>query len=298
MENIPLCAIIYVLLYTINGAFEDRKMNRKLFCQISPLTYKISILKEYLKIDILDLIRNIKFAKSKVTEPFPIIVKSHRSKILRELNGVDLGLQVNKQNNLLIAGKKINHIVVMPGETFSFWKLIGRPTQKSGYLNGLAISSGNLSTSIGGGLCQLANLIHWLVLHSPLEVTMLFHHSDAIFPDSQRRVPFGTGTSVFYKHIDYRFKNTTNQPIQLLIWQSEGDLCGELRTTDKFPHRYKIEERDSGFIKENEEYYRVSKVYKLTIDNNNKTISENLILDNHSKVLYDYSLIPRDQILM
>ena len=272
-------------------------MKRKLFCQISPLTYKISLLKEFVKINILDFICNIKFSKQQHHETLPTIVKSHRSKILRELSGVDMNLQLNKQQNLLIAGQKIDHIIIMPGETFSFWKSVGRPTIKKGYLSGLAISNGDLSKSIGGGLCQLANLIHWLVLHSPLEVTMLYHHSDAIFPDSNRRVPFGTGTSVFYKHIDYRFKNTTNQPVQLLIWQNEGDLCGELRTNARFAHKYKIEERDSGYIKENGTYYRVSRIYKLTIDNNNEVLSEELILNNHSKVLFDYSLIPTEQIL-
>ena len=52
----------------------------------------------------------------------------------------------------------------------------------------------------------MANMIHWLVLHTPLEVTELHHHSDALFPDVKRRVPFGTGTSISYKALDYRFK--------------------------------------------------------------------------------------------
>lgn len=272
-------------------------MDRKLFCQISPLTYKVSLMKEYLKIDIIDFIKNVKFSKTRNDEILPVIIKSHRSKILRKLDGVDMNLQKNKQKNLSIAGEKINHIVIMPGETFSFWKLVGKPTAKKGYLDGLSISNGNLGDGIGGGLCQLANLIHWLILHSPLEVTMLIHHSDAIFPDSDRRVPFGTGTSVFYKHVDYRFKNTTNQPVQLLIWQSEGDLCGELRSTVKFPYRYQIIEENSGYVKENEIYYRVSQIYKIKINRDNETISKELILNNHSKVLYDYSLIPENQIL-
>ena len=55
----------------------------------------------------------------------------------------------------------------------------------------------------------MANMIHWLVLHTPLTVTELHHHSDALFPDVKRRVPFGTGTSISYKALDYRFKNTT-----------------------------------------------------------------------------------------
>lgn len=68
-----------------------------------------------------------------------------------------------------------------------------------------------------------------MVLNSPLTVTELHHHTDALFPDSGRRVPFGTGTSIFYKNVDYRFRNDTDTPVQLLIWQ-EGMIsaanCG------------------------------------------------------------------------
>ena len=85
--------------------------------------------------------------------------------------------------------------------------------------------------------CQYGTL---LVLNSPMTVTELHHHSDALFPDERRTVPFGTGTSVFYKNIDYQFKNTTDQPVQLLFWLSDTDLCGELRTTKPFPYRYRI----------------------------------------------------------
>lgn len=85
---------------------------------------------------------------------------------------------------------------------------------------------GSFRADVGGGLCQLANLIHWLVLNSPLTVTEIHHHSDALFPDDQRRVPFGTGTSVFYKNVDYQFQNTTDQPVQLRIWLDDTYLYG------------------------------------------------------------------------
>ena len=48
-------------------------------------------------------------------------------------------------------------------------------------------------------------------MHSPLKVTELHTHSDALSPDHGTRVPFGTGTSVSYNYVDYRFKNITNQ---------------------------------------------------------------------------------------
>lgn len=270
---------------------------RRLFCELSPACYQISLHKEYIMRDIHDTFSGEKFARTINTLPLPVVVKSHTSSILRRLEGVDMELQRNKATNLRIACAKVNGIMINPGETFSFWRLIGEPGEKQGYREGLVINAGKLEKGIGGGLCQLANLIHWLVLNSPLTVTELVHHSDALFPDSGRRVPFGTGTSVFYKNVDYRFKNTTDRPVQLLVWVDEAQLCGELRAEQAFPYTYRITEENQGYTEEDGVFYRVSKVFRLTLDNERRIIRRELILDNHSKVMYDYSLIPRDQII-
>lgn len=270
---------------------------RRLFCELSPTCYQISLHKEYILRDIHDTFSGEKFARTINTLPLPVVVKSHTSSILRRLEGVDMELQRNKATNLRIACAKVNGIMINPGETFSFWRLIGEPGEKQGYREGLVISAGKLEKGTGGGLCQLANLIHWLVLNSPLTVTELVHHSDALFPDSGRRVPFGTGTSVFYKNVDYRFKNTTDRPVQLLVWVDEAQLCGELRAEQAFPYTYRITEENQGYTEEDGVFYRVSKVFRLTLDKDRRIIRRELILDNHSKVMYDYSLIPRDQII-
>ena len=271
---------------------------RRNFCDINPLFYRISLIKEYLRRDIKDLTSKELFAntKDKSTDALPHILMGHRSVILRELLGVDMQLQRNKAINLSIAGDKINGIIIHPGETFSFWRTIGAPSARQGYLEGLVISKGKVASDIGGGLCQLANLIHWLVLHSPLTVAEIYHHTDALFPDSNRRVPFGTGTGVFYKNIDYRFKNNTDYDVQLLIWQQNGDLCGELRTDGIFPEKYKLVEENHHYRKEGEDFYRNSQVYRLVMDKERKVIRKELILNNHSKVMYDHSLIPAEQI--
>lgn len=270
---------------------------RKLFCELSPTCYRISLRKEYLLRDLHDRFSGEKFAREINTLPLPAIVKSHTSSILRRLEGVDMELQRNKAVNLRLACAKINGIIIRPGETFSFWRLVGEPGEKQGYREGLVINAGKLGRGTGGGLCQLANLIHWLVLNSPLTVTELVHHSDALFPDSGRRVPFGTGTSVFYKNVDYRFTNTTDRDVQLLVWVDENELCGELRATEPFPYKYRITEENQGFIEEDGVFYRVSRVFRLTLDRERHVMRRELVLDNHSRVMYDYSLIPRDQII-
>ena len=273
-------------------------MARKLFCDINPTCYKISVKKETLLRNIKDFFSREKIAKEKSEELLPNVVKSHSSILVRKLEGVDIRLQENKVTNIRLAAEKINGIIIKPGETFSFWKTVGKTTEKEGYVEGLVIKrGGKLGADIGGGLCQMANMIHWLVLNSPLEVTELHHHSDALFPDERRRVPFGTGTSVLNNYVDYRFKNTTDQNVQIAVWIENGELCGELRSEKAYPFRYKLVEENHRFRKENGKFYRISKVYRIVIKReNNSEIKKELILDNHSLVMYDYSLIPSEQI--
>lgn len=270
---------------------------RKLFCEYGPVCYQLSLRKERLLRHTKDLVSRQRFTSARQAEPLPALVKGHCSVIHRKLAGVDPALQEGKAQNLMLAAAKVNGLIIAPGETFSFWRTVGNATRRKGYREGLTISGGKLGRGIGGGLCQLANLIHWLVLNSPLTVTELHHHSDALFPDERRTVPFGTGTSVFYNNVDYRFRNDTDQPVQLLIWLREDELCGELRSLQPFPCRYRLVEENSHYARLEDGYYRLSQVYKLTIDRATGTVlRRDLILDNRSRVLFDPALIPPEEL--
>ena len=274
------------------------KKRRKLFCEYGPIFYKISLFKEARKKDLKDFLNRKKFAKNINKNNFEYIWKGDTKILLRNLHGVDMQLQKNKIVNLRLASKKIDGLIIKPGEEFSFWNLVGNATKRKGYLEGLVISNSQMKKGVGGGLCQMANMIHWLVLHTPLKVTELHHHSDALFPDVNRRVPFGTGTSISYKALDYRFKNVTKYPIQIRVWLDDTILYGEIRSIVALQERYKIIEEDNHYAKDKDGiFYRNSKVYRIiTNKENKKQIKKELILNNHSKVMYDYNLIPKEEI--
>ncbi len=273
-------------------------MGRKLFCELGPTAYKISVLKEAVRKDIQDMFKGNKIAKKRDNNKLKYILKGDAKILLRKLEGVDMQLQRNKVVNLKIASSNIDGVIIMPGETFSFWNMVGKPTKEKGYLEGLVImDSKRFGKDYGGGLCQLANLIHYLVLHTPMEVTELHHHSDALFPDYKRRVPFGTGTSVSYKSVDYRFKNTLSYPVQLKVWLDDTMLYGEIRADYELDNKYRLVEEDHHYSLENGVYYRNSNVYRVITNKETKEIvKKELILKNHSRVMYDYSLIPKDEI--
>lgn len=80
-------------------------------------------------------------------------------------------LQYNKITNLRLAVEKLNGSIIKPNQCFSIWHNVGRPTKKRGFLEGLSLHNGKIGKDIGGGLCQLGNLIYWMFLHSELTVT-------------------------------------------------------------------------------------------------------------------------------
>lgn len=270
---------------------------RRLFCEINPAFYEISMKKENCKRHLQNLLSKEKFAKTRQTDRLPNVVSSHSSYLIKKGKDIDPVLQENKAVNIDLACRKINGIVIHPGETFSFWKTVGSTTRRKGYKDGRVIMQNRITAGEGGGLCNLGNTIHLLVLYSPLQVTEIHYHSDALAPDEGERVPFRSGTSVCYNHIDFRFLNTTDQDVQLVLWVENQTLYAELRSQQPFPWCYELEEEGHHFRQENGKYYRVSKIYRHVFDRDTGAdLNKELVWDNHSEVMFDYDLIPRDQI--
>ena len=274
--------------------FARREIN---FCDISPATYAISERKEIVKRDVQDARGGERFPDTVNPYPLPNLVSSYNSVIVKTGPGIDPVLQENKAVNIELASSTMDGLVIRPGETFSFWRRVGNTTKRKGYKDGRIIVGGELAPGMGGGLCNLGNTIHLLVLHSPMDVTELHTHSDALAPDHGPHKPFATGTSVSFNNIDFRFKNNTDQDVQIRLWCEDGKLFGELRSEREFPWTYELVEEEHRFQKEGEKYFRVSKIYRLVKDRETgEVLRKELILDNHSEVMYDYSLIPADQI--
>ena len=272
---------------------------KKLFCEISPTTYKISLYKEIFKRHLLNLFSSNKYSKKITEKKLPIVVSRHGGDMIKTGPGIDMQLQLNKAENIRLACSRFNGLVINPGESFSFWRYVGKTSKRNGFAEGRVIINGKLVSGVGGGLCNLANTLNLLILDSPLTITEIHHHSDALAPDPDGvRVPYSAGVSVNYNFIDYRFRNDTHQPIQLCAWCEGNTLCTELRTTEEFPYSYRIVEEDHHFHKsESGNYYRISKIYRETIDRKTgKVVNRELRWDNRSRVLFDYALIPKDLI--
>jgi vancomycin resistance protein VanW len=253
-----------------------------------PMVYKLRILQLQIKRTIRNFFSN--FANKTAVETFPFVIKRHQSLLRRKLGSSDPVLQENKITNLSIALKSIDGIVLNPGETFSFWHLIGKPQASKGYIEGLLLSQGEVKTGVGGGLCQLANLLFWLALHTPLEIKERHHHSFDPFPDEQRVLPFGSGASVFYNYIDLRFYNPTNHKFHFHIWLTEQHLKGIINCDHELPYSYHLEERNHQFHKVEGKNFRENEIWRRVIDKRTgDVVQEQLMIHNYSEVKYEVS---------
>jgi len=229
---------------------------------------------------------NKKYAKNKALNQFENSVFKHRSLILRPLKDLEMYLQENKRTNLDIAIKHLNEIEIKPNETFSIWRLVGRPIKSKGYLEGLVLKSGKVDKDIGGGLCQLGNLLFWIFAHSPLTITERYRHGFDVFPDVKRKVPFGAGATLAYNHVDLQVKNETNQSFIIKLWLDETHLNGELFSERKLEETFKIEERNHQIRQQFwGGYSRHNQIVKIITSNN--TITEKTLVENHAIMMYE-----------
>ena len=212
---------------------------------------------------------------------------SHRTVLRRKLKAVELWLQENKIINLKIAAKQLNGILLRPGEVFSYWKLIGNPTKGKGYVPGMLLRNGRIETGIGGGLCQLSNLIFWMTVHTPLDVVERHRHGYDVFPDSNRTQPFGSGATCFYPFCDLMIRNNTRDTYQLMIKIGEEYLEGEWRVSAPPEYRYEIEERNHEMRPEYwGGYSRHNELYQKRFDLDGNLLEERLVVNNSAIMMY------------
>lgn len=116
----------------------------------------------------------------------------------------------NRITNLELASEKINGTIILPGETFSYNKVVGERTIANGYKEATVYADGKVVNGIGGGICQLSSTLYNAVLYANLEITSRSNHR---FLTSY--VTAGRDATVSWGTIDFCFKNTRSYPIKI-----------------------------------------------------------------------------------
>ena len=135
------------------------------------------------------------------------------------------GLQLGKVQNLRIAAKALNGLVIPAGRVFSFWAQVGAPTRHRGYVEGRELRQGCIIPTIAGGLCQMSNSLHLAAVRAGCEIVERHGHTAQV-PGS----PFAPGedATVFWNYVDLRFRS--RQAVRLKVRLSESDLLVALES--------------------------------------------------------------------
>lgn len=136
------------------------------------------------------------------TEAFPNLLSEFSTKYAAS--------NKNRTTNLILAANKINGTVLMPGETFSYNRIVGARTIAVGYKEAPIYVNGKVEDGLGGGICQITTTLYNAVIYANLEITERSNH---------QFVPSYAGASrdatVVYGAIDFKFKNNRAYPIKI-----------------------------------------------------------------------------------
>lgn len=231
--------------------------------------------------------RKFHFARQKQSSLLPYAHFTHQTPLLRQLKDVDMQYQYQKIINLRLAAPKLHGILLRPGETFSYWRLIGKPTARKGYMPGMALFCGHYHAGIGGGLCQLSNLIFWMTLHTPLTVIERYRHSYDMFPDANRTQPFGSGATCIYPYQDLMIRNDTPDTWQLCVQVGADMLMGSWQCDSPPQGWYKVIEREHHMDSEPwGGFSRHNILYRQHFSADGLLLDETYITENHALMMY------------
>ena len=174
----------------------------------------------------------------------------------------------NRSTNLKLASDKINGTVIMPGEVFSYNKVVGKRTIEAGYKEATVYENGQVTTGLGGGICQISTTLYNAAVGANLDITSRRNH---MFTTSY--VPAGKDATVAWGSTDFKFKNSREYPIKI-----ESTVSGGIAKV-----------RIYGLKTDNE--------YNITIETSTvKSTSKNLIVDSYKVYRQNGKVIKKEKI--
>ncbi len=107
--------------------------------------------------------------------------------------------------NIQTAARRLDGLILRPGERFSLNEFLGRRTEAKGYKQAPTIVRGEMKKTVGGGISQFATTLFNAVLDAGYEVLQRQPHS-YYFP----RYPEGHEATISFPQPDLIFKNDTD----------------------------------------------------------------------------------------
>ncbi len=162
----------------------------------------------------------------------------------------------DRTNNLLLSCEAINDIIVLPGKTFSFNRVVGERTAERGYKKAAVYVGTALGTKqeLGGGICQTASTLYYVTLHAEMKQISRYEHGYKV-----SYIRDGLDTTIYWGTYDYVFQNTSEYPVKIRAYCRAGALFCELYGTKPEGQ----ENRTVSYVSEEIDVYDPPVVYEM-----------------------------------
>lgn len=135
----------------------------------------------------------------------------------------------NRISNINLAVSKINGIILMPGDTFSYNEAVGQRTEENGFKEAGAYDNGQVVQEVGGGICQVSSTLYCAQMYAQLETTARTNHYFKV-----DYLDYGMDATVSWGKPDYKFTNSRDYPVKIVAYcdNEEKSLTVEIWGTD------------------------------------------------------------------
>lgn len=149
--------------------------------------------------------------------------------------------------NIKLAMNAIDGILLFPDEIFSYNRILGARTRERGYESATSIIAGRLSSSIGGGICQVSSTLYGPVLLAGFKILKQYNHS--MRGPGLDYVPIGEDAAVVFGVKDFIFKNDYSDIKFIILANLEDGKVNIRILSDKpLPYKFKLKKK---FFKRN-----------------------------------------------
>lgn len=123
------------------------------------------------------------------------------------------GSTENRINNIDLVVNKLNGLVLMPGEEFSYNGYVGQRTEEAGFKAAAAYNDGQVVQELGGGICQVSSTLYCATLAANLETVERTCHMFAVGYMNK-----GLDATVSWPGPDFKFRNNRDYPVKLVAY--------------------------------------------------------------------------------
>jgi vancomycin resistance protein YoaR len=129
----------------------------------------------------------------------------------------------NRIHNVQLVARLIDRKLIAPGATFSFNNATGARTADRGFREAPVIINGELTTGLGGGVCQVSTTVFNAAYEAGLKITERTNHALYI-----SHYPQGRDATVNYPDVDLKFVNDTQRWLLLRTFVGSSSLVVDL----------------------------------------------------------------------